>query len=386
MLYFPYMNNFKSGKYHSNDQGKLTEYKSFLPETINKSFIVNDQSTLTMLEEATRLLGEINAYAKLIPDVDYFIQMHVKSEAVSSSRIEGTRTGIDEAILPEEEINPERRDDWREVKNYITAMNWAVAELQQLPVSVRLLKKAHKLLLAGVRGKHKLPGQARTSQNWIGGSSIRTAHFVPPKHEEINGLLSDWEKFWHNNSLHIPVLIKIAIMHYQFETIHPFLDGNGRLGRLFITLQLIERRFLDKPILYISSYFEEFRQSYYESLDKVRSDNELEAWIKFFLEGVIRTSTKGREKFENIILLRQQYEQKIDTLGRKVPRAKKLLLHLFSQPIVTVNEVGKVLGIQFKAANNLVSDLVSLGILEEKTGFSRNRLFEMKDYVLLFKN
>lgn len=386
MLYFPYMKNFKSGKYHINDPGKLTEYKSFLPETINKPFIVQDQSTLTMLEEATRLLGEINAYAKLIPDVDYFIQMHVKSEAVSSSRIEGTRTGIDEAILPEEEINPERRDDWREVNNYITAMNWAVAKLQQLPVSIRLLKETHKLLLAGVRGKHKLPGQVRTSQNWIGGSSIRTAHFVPPRYVEINDLLSDWEKFWHNNSLHIPVLIKIAIIHYQFETIHPFLDGNGRLGRLFITLQLIERHFLDKPILYISSYFEEFRQSYYESLDKVRSDDELEAWIKFFLEGIIKTSTKGREKFENIILLRQQYEQKIDTLGRKVPRAKKLLLHLFSQPIVTVNEVGKVLGIQFKAANNLVRNLVDLGILEEKTGFSRNRLFEMKDYVLLFKN
>ena len=312
--------------------------------------------------------------------------MHVKSEAVSSSRIEGTRTGIDEAILPEEGINPERRDDWREVKNYITAMNWAVAELQQLPVSVRLLKETHKLLLAGVRGKHKLPGQVRISQNWIGGSSIRTAHFVPPRHEEIDNLLSDWEKFWHNNSLHIPVLIKIAIMHYQFETIHPFLDGNGRLGRLFITLQLIERHFLDKPILYISSYFEEFRQSYYESLDKVRSGNELEAWIKFFLEGVIKTSTKGREKFENIILLRKQYEQKIDTLGRKVPRAKKLLLHLFSQPIVTVNEVSEILSIQFSAANNLVNDLVELHILEEKTGFSRNRLFEMKDYILLFQN
>jgi len=386
MLYFLYMKNFNSGKYQINDRGKLTEYKSFLPEIIDRPFIIQDQSTLTMLEEATRLLGEINAYAKLIPDVDYFIQMHVKSEAVSSSRIEGTRTGIDEAILPEEEINPERRDDWREVRNYITAMNWAVAELQKLPVSVRLLKKTHKRLLAGVRGKHKLPGQIRTSQNWIGGSSIRTAHFVPPRHEEISQLLSDWEKFWHNNSLHIPVLIKIAIMHYQFETIHPFLDGNGRLGRLFITLQLIERHFLDKPILYISSYFEEFRQSYYETLDRVRSGNELEIWIKFFLEGIVKTSTQGKETFEHILSLRQRYEQKIDTLGRKVPRAKKLLLYLFSQPIVTVGEVSGVLGIQFKAANNLVSDLVDLNILEEKTGFSRNRMFEMKEYILLFKN
>lgn len=380
------MNNFNSGHYQVNDRGKITEYQSFLPEKINKPFIIQDQSIFTLLEEATKLLGEINAYAKLIPDVDYFIQMHVKSEAVSSSRIEGTMTGIDEVLLPEEEIDPERRDDWHEVRNYIHAMNGAIEELQQLPISVRLLKNTHKTLLSGVRGKYKLPGKVRTSQNWIGGSSIRTAHFVPPKHEEIVSLLSDWEKFWHNNPIHIPVLIKIAIMHYQFETIHPFLDGNGRLGRLFITLQLIERKFLDKPILYISGYFEEFRQSYYESLDRVRSHNDLESWIKFFLEGFIKTSRQGKQKFEDILSLRQEYEQKIDTLGKKVPRAKKLLLYLFSQPIVTVNDVSKMLEIQFKAANNLVSDLVNLNILKEKTGFSRNRLFEIKNYILLFKS
>lgn len=380
------MNSFKSGQYQVNNKGKTTEYKSFLPEKINKPFIIQDQSTLILLEEATRRLGEINAYARLIPDVDYFIQMHVKSEAISSSKIEGTKTGIDEAILPEEEINPERRDDWHEVKNYIDAMNWSIEKLKESPVSVRLLKETHKILLSGVRGKHKLSGKIRTSQNWIGGSSIRTAHFVPPNHAEISLVLSDWEKFWHNNSIQIPVLIKIAIMHYQFETIHPFLDGNGRLGRLFITLQLIERGFLEKPTLYISSYFEEFRQSYYESLDRVRVHNELESWIKFFLEGIIKTSISGKEKFENIIVLRKKYEQKIDTLGRKVPRAKKLLLYLFSQPIVTVNDVSKILDIQFKAANNLTKDLVRLNILEEKTNFSRNRLFEMKDYVLLFKN
>lgn len=379
------MKSFIAGTYRTIHAGKDIEYQSFLPNLINRPFIAHDQSTITLLEEATRLLGELNAYSRLVPDIDYFIQMHVKSEAVSSSRIEGTRTEIDEVLLPEEEIDPERRDDWHEVKNYINAMNWSVAELRQLPVSLRLIKETHNHLLAGVRGKHKMPGEIRTSQNWIGGSSIRTAHFVPPIPEEIGTLFSDWEKCWHNTSLNIPVLIKIAIMHYQFETIHPFLDGNGRVGRLLITLQLIERKFLSKPVLYISDYLEEYRQSYYETLDKVRRNNDLESWVRFFLEGMVMTSNKGKQKFENIITLREQYDQKIATMGKRVPRARELLLHLFSQPIVSVNHVREILNVTFKAASDLVANLTRLGILQEKTGYSRNRLFEMKDYVTLFR-
>ncbi len=379
------MKNFIAGTYQVMHAGKQAEYKSFLPSTINRPFIASNQSTIMLLEEAARLLGELNAYSRLVPDIDYFIQMHVNSEAVSSSRIEGTRTEIDEVLLPEDEVNPERRDDWREVRNYINAMNWSIEELKKLPVSGRLIKETHSRLLSSDRGKHKLPGEIRTSQNWIGGSSIRTAHFVPPQHEKVAELLSDWEKFWHNSSLNIPVLIKIAIMHYQFETIHPFLDGNGRIGRLLITLQLIEREFLSRPVLYISDYFEEYRQSYYETLDETRQKNNLEGWVRFFLEGVVMTSTKGKQKFENIITLREQYDNKIATLGRKVPKARQLLIHLFSQPIVNVKNVSEVLGISFKAGSDLVSDFTGLGILQEKTGYSRNRLFEMKDYVTLFR-
>lgn len=379
------MKTFVAGTYKLVHPGEEIEYKSFFPTHINRPFVAHDQSTILLLEEATRLLGELNAYSRLVPDIDFFIQMHVKTEAVSSSRIEGTRTQIDEALLPEEEIVPERRDDWREVHNYITAMNWSVEELKQLPVSLRLMKETHARLLAGVRGEHKMPGEIRTSQNWIGGSSIRTAHFVPPPHEEVLELIFDWEKCWHNTSLNIPVLIKIAIMHYQFETIHPFLDGNGRIGRLLITLQLMERKFLTKPVLYISDYFEQHRQSYYELLDRVRQHNSLEDWVRFFLEGIVMTSTKGKQKFEHIITLREQYEQKISTLGRKVPRARQLLLYFFSQPIVSVKDVSKVLEISFKAGGDMVADLVDLGILQEKTGYLRNRLFEMKDYVTLFR-
>ncbi len=379
------MKNFIAGQHRTIRANTALEYQSFLPNLINKPFIANNQSTIILLEEATRLLGELNAYSRLVPNIDYFIQMHVKSEAVSSSKIEGTRTEIDEALLPEEEIDPERRDDWREVHNHIEAMNWSVSELNRLPVSLRLIKKTHKRLLSGVRGNYKMPGEIRTSQNWIGGSSIRTAHFVPPVPEELGILLSDFEKFWHNTELNIPVLIKIAIMHYQFETIHPFLDGNGRLGRLLITLQLIERQFLSKPVLYISDYFEEYRQSYYETLDFVRKTNDLESWVRFFLEGIVMTSNKGKQKLENIIALREQYESKIATLGRRVPTARKLLIHLFSQPITNVKNIAEVLDLSFRAANDLVDSMTKIDILQEKTGYSRNRLFEMKAYLMLFR-
>jgi len=379
------MNNFHSGNYQVNNREQISEYKSFLPEEINKSFTIQDQSILLLLEEATKLLSEVNTYTKLIPDINYFIQMHIKNEAVNSSKIEGTKTEIDEILLPKEEINPERRDDWSEVKNYIEAINWSIKELKKLPISVRLLKKTHKILLSGVRGKYKLPGELRVSQNWIGGSSIRTARFVPPQPKILPSLLSDWEKFWHNNSLNIPVLIKIAVMHYQFETIHPFLDRNGRLGRLFITLQLIEKDFLNKPTLYISSYFEKFRQSYYESLDEVRRNNDLESWIKFFLEGIIQTSIDSKKKFKKVIALKQKYEERINTLGRKVPRAKKLLLYLFSQPIITIDDVNQLLDTKFKASSSLIKNLIELDILEEQQSISRRKLFRMKNYISLFK-
>lgn len=379
------MNNFQSGKFKKCHLGKEAEYDAFTPSTLFQEYDFKNKSTLLLLEEATRLLGEINAYSRLIPDVDFFIKMHVKHEAVSSSRIEGTRTEIDEAVLPKEEIDPERRDDWQEVQNYVEAMNHAIDDLNKLPVSVRLIKNAHKILLSSGRGEDKQPGELRDSQNWIGGSSIRTAHFIPPHKDDVPDLLSDWEKFWHDDRVNVPVLVKVALMHYQFETIHPFLDGNGRVGRMLITLQLIERGFLDKPVLYISDYFERFRQSYYDSLDQVRSKDDWESWIRFFLEGVIETSKKGKNKFEDIIELRMHYDAKLVKLGRKVQNARRLLLHMYGQPVVSVTDVKEVLEVTYATANNLISDLVNLKILHEKTGYSRNRLFELKDYVTIFR-
>ncbi len=379
------MKNFIAGKYKKQFRDKEFEYQSFSPTFINRDFNWCDKKIDVLLERATRLLGELNAYSYLVPDVNFFIQMNVVREATKSSMIEGTRTDIDEVILPREEIDPEKRDDWEEVQNYIKALNFAISELKVLPLSMRLICETHKKLLLGVRGEYKNPGEIRRSQNWIGGSSLSDAFFIPPSYEELPDLLADVEKFWHNKSLNLPLIIKIGIIHYQFETIHPFLDGNGRIGRLLIALQLVESKILTKPTLYLSAFFEKNRISYYDSLNMVRKSNDLEQWIKFFLNGIIDTADDSINTFKKIINLRLEYEQKILSLGVRAKNAQELIRYMFSKPIVNSKLVQENIKISSNTSNRLLKSLIDLKIVEEITGYSRNRFYVLRDYLNLFK-
>lgn len=372
--------DFKSGKYI--DQYK---YKSFLPEKIDHEWIIASPEISSLLSDANRLIGELNAFSQLIPDVDYFIKMHIVKEATTSSKIEGTKTNIADVLIKEEDISPEKRDDWNEVQNYINAINYSIAQLEKLPISNRLIRNTHKVLLQSVRGGKKNPGEFRKSQNWIG-ATLKDAVYIPPPHSSVPDLMTDLELFLNDRKIFTPHLIRIAIAHYQFETIHPFLDGNGRIGRLLITLYLVSNGILNKPSLYLSDFFEKNRTYYFDNLMISRIKNNLSQWIKFFLAGIIETASSSINVFKKIIMLREKTEtEKISKLGSRTKKGLILLKSLYQNPITDSNTVCVLLDIAPSTANRFIADFQKEGILEELTGFKRNRKYIFREYFDIFQ-
>lgn len=375
------IDQFRAGRWE-----KGYDYQYFVPVTINHPWQWTDPQLGLLLEKAAISLGELNSFARLVPSIDLFIQLHVTKEAVVSSRIEGTQTHMDEALLREDEITPERRNDWREVTNYSHAMRFAIEELTNLPLSSRLLRKTHEILLTDARGENKMPGHYRSSQNWIGGASLRDATFIPPAHHLVNDLMGDLENFLHNQHIHVPALIRIGIAHYQFETIHPFLDGNGRIGRLLITLFLVSEKILQQPLLYLSGFFEKNRALYYDNLTRVRTNNDLLKWLKYFLVGVDETARKSSDTLSKILRVKAEKESLLQqSAGRRISASLLLLNHLFVNPVIRVKQVEEVCRLSAKAANDLVSFFEEQKILKEISGQSRYRIFVFQEYVDLFE-
>ncbi|MDO5557883.1 MAG: Fic family protein, partial [Clostridia bacterium] len=330
-------------------------------------------------------IGELNAYSLLIPNVDLYIKMHVKIEANKSSRIEGTRTTVEEDLLDISDINPEKRDDWEEVQNYVKATNYGVEQIKNgFPVCTRLIRDIHKTLMQGVRGEHKTPGEFRNSQNWIGGTMPSTAVYVPPPHTELPNCLTDFEKFINNEEVDTPDLIKIAILHYQFESIHPFLDGNGRIGRLIIPLYIQSRGMLEKSCLYISDYIERNKDTYYDMLTRVRTNNDMIAWIKFFLTAVIETAKTAKIKFKNVVEFTQEMDKIIMELPVKPENSKKVLELLYDEPIMSRNKMSELTGIKLTTVNGIVNAFLDKEIIIETTGYTRNQVFAFQKYIDLF--
>ena len=375
----------RSGQYIKQLQG----YKAFIPEPLppkNPELSIDDELQ-DYLSGADISLGRLDGSIQMLPNPDLFIEMYVKKEAVISSQIEGTQSSLSQLLKKESEVNdPDTPSDVNEVSNYVKAMHRGLELLNDLPVSVRLVKEIHKELLRDVRGQEKNPGELRKSQNLIGseGMDIRHATFVPPPEHEMVKALSDWEKFLHQND-HIPVLVKIGMAHAQFETIHPFLDGNGRVGRLLITLLLCEWDKLQEPVLYLSHFFKQHRQEYYELLQNVRDLGDWESWIKFFVRGVSEVSGQATDTSREIVSLREKHRGLIvEEFGNVAGNGLKVLERLFLKPYITVKQIESLTGVTFSAANNLMGKFENVGVLTEITGQKRNRQYEYSDYLNLF--
>lgn len=363
------------------------DYEAFLPHTINGEWQYNTPLLNKLVERAAWALGELKANARLLHDEGaHFIARHQLMEAVTSSRIEGTKTEMTEALLPEQELHSTEYNDWQEVQNYSTAMAKAMEMLKTLPLSGRLICETHAVLMTGVRGNSKSPGQFRRSQNWIGGTLPSNAMFVPPLHQDIPDLMGDLELFLHNDDTGLPDLMKVAIAHYQFETIHPFLDGNGRTGRLLIVLYLIDKGLLDKPLLYMSQYLEANRSTYYQHLHTVRTEGRMVEWLVFFLTGVQQTAQHASQTLIKALQLQDETQERFTGYASgKADKFKRMVQLMFRKPVFTIKDVQDQLAVTAPTAGAMVSHMQALGLLTNYQNRKVNRYFVFQPLIDLYQ-
>jgi Fic family protein len=363
-------------------------YEAFLPKDLPpEPPIAFDDEMQALLSRADRALGRLDGSIEALPNSELFVFMYVRKEAVLSSQIEGTQASLGDLLEVEAKIfDPMRPDDTEEILNYLAALNHGLARLASLPLSLRLIREIHERLMQGVRGQHASPGEFRRTQNWIGhaGANLKDATFIPPPPDALPSLLGALETYLHTDD-ELPLLVRLGLIHAHFETLHPFLDGNGRIGRLLIAFCLCERGTLTKPVLYISHYFKRHRQRYYDHLQAIRDSGEWEQWLKFFLTGVAEVATEASATARRIVQLREEHRSKlVDTLGKGTANGLKLLESLYQRPIFTVAVVSRYLNLSTQAANTLTERLVDLGLVTEMTGNRRNRVFRYEPYIALF--
>jgi len=373
----------RSGKYLTQLSGDLT-YRAFVPNPLPFSIKIDDELQM-LLAKAHSALGRLDGVSEIVPDINFFVRMYVKKEATLSSQVEGTQATLADVLKVEARIKEESVPyDVKEIINYIDAMNYGLGRINKLPLSLRLLKEIHKILLKEVRGMERNPGEFRKNQNWIGGISINSASFVPPPPHELFTILDNFEKYLHDENP-IPMLLKTGILHSQFENIHPFLDGNGRIGRLLITFYLCQQKELDKPLLYLSSYFKKNRKEYYNRLHAVHEEDNIEGWLKFFLLGIIETSNEAVETARKILRLKEENTMKITDFGRISKNALLILESLYRNPFITLNNVVRITKISKSNAHNLVKRLTSVEILKPVGVIrTREKVFYHERYYKLF--
>jgi Fic family protein len=376
----------RAGQYIEQVEG----YKAFIPKPLPPvPEIMMDQEMWNLLSQADRALGRLDGATDALPNPDLFVFMYVRKEAVLSSQIEGTQASlIDVLEFESKALEPDNPKDVAEVVNYVSAINYGLERLKELPVSLRLIRDIHQKLMSGVRGSERNPGEFRRSQNWIGagGCSLSEATYVPPPPHQMLEFLGNLEKFLHNPQP-MPILIKVGLAHAQFETIHPFLDGNGRTGRLLITFLLCEQNILQRPLLYISYYFKKYRTEYYDRLQAVRDQGDWEGWLKFFLRGIYEVAQEAAATARKIVNLKEEHRQLVlDEMGRRSGNAIALLESLYFRPIFTVEHAQAVTNLSYPNANTLVKDLSSIGLLQEITGQKRNRAFSYAPYLAVFRD